>query len=166
MSSPVVHTSDTWLPYVVGAIGGVIGLFTSGFLKEFFDERARVAKHKRNVARHVLGICIEASTNNFLRAPRDMEDIYGVLTDLEGIDKDMEIVMNNFVNLWGRMIDVRNKENPTKEDNKHFAEMLKEIEEKRKILTAWANKVRVGESLIYRFKKYIFSLGVFSKKGS
>lgn len=131
-------------PYVIGAIFGVIGLFASGFLKEFFDERARIATHKRNVARHVLKVCIEASTHNFLTAPRNMEDVYSLLTDLEGIDKGIETKMSDFINLWGRIIEIKNKEKYSEEDNKNYVEMMGQIEKDRKALVAWANAIRTG----------------------
>src|ERR1035437_2175144 len=89
-----IPNTDTLMPYIIGGIGGVITLFASGFLKEFFDERARRSRHKREVARHVFRICIEASTNSFIVEPRNMEDIYSSLTDLEGLDKKMAVNMN------------------------------------------------------------------------
>ena len=75
---------STLQPYVIGRIFGVIGTFATGFSKEFFEERARVAKHRREVARHVLRICNEASTGNFKQAPREIGDVHAALTDLAG----------------------------------------------------------------------------------
>ncbi len=136
---PLSSQSDPVMPYVIGAIGGMVTIFVTGFFKEFFDERARITQHKRNVARHVLKICIEASTNNFKIAPREMEDIYSVLTDLEGIDKKMSVEMEKFVSSWGLIIE---------HSKSHGAAFLKEnldrVEKKRKILVAWANKIRAG----------------------
>lgn len=133
------------LPYIIGAIGGIVSLLASGFLKEYFDERTRIAKHKRNVTRQVLKICNEASTGNFRRSPRDIEHINSILTDLEGIDKKMEIIMNGFVNLWERIIEHSKKTGQEETGRKYYAEMLNDIEEKRKKLTFWANKIRVGK---------------------
>ena len=143
MSSPVVNP-EALLPYIVGAILGIITLVASGFLKEFFDERSRIATHKREVARHVLKICIEASTGNYQQEPSDMKSIYSTLTDLEGIDKDMEKNLNNFVNLWNIIRNIKNNKPPTHDQEKYYFETNKEIEDKREILVAWANGIRTG----------------------
>jgi hypothetical protein len=153
MSSSISNTADTLMPYIIGGIGGVITLFASGFLKEFFDERDRKAKHKRNVARHVLQICIEASTNSFIVKPREMEDIYSALTDLEGINKEMALNMDQFVSSW-QFISRIQKLDSLRGDKKLFKEHFDRVEEKRKILVDWANKIRVGESLLYHIKKF------------
>lgn len=143
ISSPT--PSVDLLPYAIGAIFGVVSLFASGFLKEFFDERARIATHKRNVARHVLKICIEASTNNFRVVSREMEDIYSALTDLEGIDKKMNGEMEKFVSSWGTFARERSKKNLSPDDVKFAKSELDRVEEKRKILVTWANKIRAGK---------------------
>jgi len=164
MNSTILNTADTVMPYAVGAIGGVLTLFASGFLKEIFDERARQAEHKRNIARHVLKICIEASTNSFIVKPREMEDIYSALTDLEGIDKEMALNMDQFVSSW-QFISRIQKLDSLRGDKKLFKEHFDRVEKKRKILVAWANKIRVGKPFIYRLKS-IFQLGVLGKKRS
>jgi hypothetical protein len=144
MNLSTVNQTDTLLPYFVGAILGIISLFVSGFFKEFFDERARIAEHKRNVARHVLKICIEASTNNFKHEPRNMEDIYSVLTDLEGIDKEMSVQMERFVSSWA-LINNRTKSDLSHDNVRLLTKNLSDIEKQRKVLIAWANKIRTGK---------------------
>lgn len=131
-------------PYIIGAIGGIISLFASGFLKEFFDERKRKAKHKRDVARQVLKICNEASTGNFKCAPRDIEHINSVLTDVEGVDKKMVLTMTSLISLWGRIIEHSEKSNQSNASEGHYVEMLRDVEEKRKVIITWANKIRAG----------------------
>ncbi len=142
----MINKYDSSLSYVVGAILGVVGLFASGFLKEFFGERARKAKHKRNVARHVLKICIEASTNNFLLPPREMEDIYSAITDLEGIDKKMGAAMEKFISSW-YFIKEHQRSNSNHDDAKFLKENLDRVERERKVLVTWANKIRTGSSI-------------------
>lgn len=125
-------------PYIAGAIIGVVGSFGSGFVREFFDERARKLKHRRNVARQVLKICNEASTGNFLARPRDQEHIESVLTDVGGIDRNITITMNSFIKLWERTsLEAQN--------TTQYAETLRDIKEKRQQLIHWANKIRVGD---------------------
>lgn len=142
---PVTQILSTLLPYAIGAVGGIVGAFASGFLKEFFDERARRSRHKRDVARQVLIICNEASTENFRRAARNIEYVNSVMTDLDGVNEKMGAHMNSFINLWGRILDASQKKNQQEVEQKYFIEMLSEIEDKRKLLIAWANKIRVGK---------------------
>src|SRR4051794_33290680 len=93
---------------IVGAILGIFGTLGTGYGKEYFDERARQRKHKINVANEVHKLLHEASTGNFKRSPRDIEHINKVLTDLEGIDKEMGKNMNEFVNDWMLMVEQHN----------------------------------------------------------
>lgn len=132
-------------PYIIGAILGIAGTFVTGFAKEFFDERARRFKHKLEVARHVLRVCNEASTGNFRKTPRDMEHVNSVLTNLDGIDAEMGVVMNSFVSLWGRLVEQSGMAEQDEVGRRHYVEMLSEVEQKRKILVAWANRIRVGK---------------------
>ncbi len=101
-------------------------------------------KLKLQVARHVLGICNEASTGNFRKASRNTEHVNSVLTNLDGVDEKMEVVMNSFVSLWGRLVEHSGKAEQGEPGRKHYVEMLNEVEQKRKILVAWANKIRAG----------------------
>ena len=130
-------------PYIIGAIGGIASLYASGYCKEYFDERARIAKHKREVARQVLQICNEASTSNFKLLPRDIEHVNSVLTNVEGINSNMEAIMNRFISLW-QLIAQISQSHLGKEETKDLREMLKEVEEKRKRLVDWANSIRIG----------------------
>lgn len=56
---------STFTPYIIGAIFGVVGMFTTGFAKEFFSERARTKKHRIDVAREVYKVINEASSEVF-----------------------------------------------------------------------------------------------------
>lgn len=120
----------------LGAVGGIIGTittkFTDGYLKIFFDEKRRKARHIQNIAREVLIIINEAKTYNFNEYPRSREHINSVLTDVESVDKEMGIVMTRFVELWIATIRARF----------HNKDMFNEIEEKKKILKVWALKNR------------------------
>lgn len=118
----------------------------TGFIKEFFDERARKRKHELEVARHVLGICNEASTGNFREPPREMEHINSTLTDLEGINEEMSVKMTEFVSSW-RTFSRERSNGDLSPDNVKFAKgELDRAEKNRKILITWANKIRVGSS--------------------
>lgn len=136
---------DTLQPYIIGAIFGSIGTFLTGFAKEIFDERARKKKHKLDIARQVLKICNEASTNNFKQPPRSIEHVYSVLTDLEGINKKMSIEMEKFVSSWQIMTNPNDI--PFSDKGKYFPDELNRAEEKRKTLIEWANKIRTGNLL-------------------
>ncbi len=133
---------------VVTAVGGillgVIGSFGSGFVKEFFDERARKAQHKREVARHVLQICNEASTCSYRHSPRDVEKINSTLTNLEGFDHKACVTMEKFSSSWQCFAREHSKGKMTPEDVRFAKEQLDDAEEARKILVPWANKIRIG----------------------
>ena len=131
----------TLQPYVIGFIFGVITLFVTGFSKEFFGERERKAKHKREVARHLLNICNEASTVNFRQPPKDIGKINATLTDLEGINTEIEKIANSFVSSW-QIIYSLVRPGMSSDERKHLVELLDEIEIKRKELVNWANKLR------------------------
>lgn len=130
---------------IIGGITFACGLYFRGFTKEWFDNRARVAKHKLNVARHVLEICTEASTNHFSKAPRDMEHVHSVLTNVEGLDKEIEAVMNSFVSKWQMLVTMKNTNDLSNDGVKYTAELMADVEENRKILVEWSNKIRVGK---------------------
>jgi hypothetical protein len=134
-------------PYLIGATLGVLGTFVTGFVKEFFDERRRISKHKLEVARQVLRICNEASTCNFKSPPRDIEHINSVLTDIEGIDSAQEKILTSFVSRW-QIININaqtgnNGLNKLKTED--FVTMINDNEESRKELVSWANTIRVGK---------------------
>lgn len=136
------------LPFAATFVAGVVASFGSGFVREFFEERNRVATHKRNVARHVLKICIEASTNNFRCYPYEkIESIHSVLVDLEGINNQIEKELTQFVGLWRTISELYLKSWLNMEGKEHLSESLKSIERKRKILILWANSLRVGRNL-------------------
>lgn len=135
----------TLLPYIIGAFFGVVGSFITGFSKEFFDERLRKAKHKRDVARQVLKICNEASTGNFRSAPRDVEYVNSVLTDLEGVDKNKSVEMEEFISSWQIFARERLRTPLNSGDVKFAKEELGRADGKRKILVVWANKIRTGK---------------------
>ena len=128
-------------PYIIGAAIGVLGTFVTGFAKEFFYERARRKKHKLEIARQVLKICNEASTGNYLYLPRDMEHVNSVLTDLEGINKSMSVEMEEFISSWRSIRPVGDVFMAAIFEQKQ----LDRADEKRKILIAWANKIRTGK---------------------
>jgi hypothetical protein len=132
------------LLYIIGT-GGIVTLLWKGFLKEFFDERKRIAKHKLNVARHVLKVCNEASTGNFKRPPRDIEHIHSVLTDVEGFNSDMEKTMTSFISLWQHVVHLSENRLKRAVNEKDFTKTLRDVEKKRKILVGWANKIRAGK---------------------
>lgn len=153
--SAVIQIVDTikqnvdFITLIIGGITFACGLYFRGFTKEWFDNRARMAKHKLNVARHVLEICNEASTNHFSKAPRGMEHIHSVLTNVEGLDKKIEPVMNSFVSKWQMLVTMQTTKALSNDGEKYIGELMANIEENRKVMVAWANKIRVG-------KKYIF----------
>jgi len=131
--------------FIIGVLSTLTITFGSGFIKEFFDERTRTAKHKRNVAREVHKIINEASSGNYRKAPRDIEYANGVLTDLDGVDEKMGICMNSFVNLWNRIIGASKQTEQSERGEKYLINMLNEIEINRKELSTWANKLRAGK---------------------
>ena len=136
---------QTIQPYVIGAIGGAGSLFLTGFVKELFEERARKAEHKRNVAIQVHKICNEASTGNFKRPARDDEHVNSVMTDLDGIDEEMGVVMNRLVASWRLNTDPKKLDfHYPLESEKDHIERNRQIETDRNILVAWANKIRAG----------------------
>ncbi len=128
-------------PYLVGVVSGIGGMYFSGLLNEHFKEKARVAEHKRNVAKHVLKICNEASTKNFNKQPREIEDINSALTDLDGIDLEMGKVFNNFVTDWGLISGEKVRTYSDFDDKEYLAELRNDVEKKRKTLVDWAAKI-------------------------
>lgn len=96
----MTHILQIILPYLTGVISGVILTIASGFSKEIFDERARKAKHKINVAREVHNIVVEARAGKYKIPPRDLEHIHSVIIDLGGIDETQEEMLAVFANYW------------------------------------------------------------------
>jgi hypothetical protein len=140
--SQITQVVGTLQPYIIGILGGVSSQIAGGYFKEHFAERERRLKHKINVANQVLKICNEASTGNFKHVPRDTEHVNSVLTDLEGIDQNMETVMNNFVNLWRKITEDSANSARSEDSKRDLIEMNHNMEKDRKILVAWANKIR------------------------
>jgi len=132
---------------IIGVLGYLLGIFTKfvdGYIKSYFVEKERRDKHKREVARQVLKLCNEASTNSFRKAPRDMEHINSVLTDLEGIDKDMSVEMEKFSTSWQLIPRERSRGDLSSDDARFLKSNIDRAERKRKILISWANKIRAG----------------------
>lgn len=127
----------------------ICGLLFRGLTKEFFDERARIAKHRRDVARLVLKICIEASTNHFRKLPRDMEHIHSVLTDLKGVDRSKSKFMEELITSWCFFAQERTKEGLNGDEVRFASEQRNRAEEKREILERWANRIRAGKKHIF-----------------
>lgn len=65
------------------------------------------------------------------------------MTDLDGVDVEMGKALNKFVSLW-RLLAAFNKEPMSRDASTDYKEMQDEVEEKRKILTVWENKIRTG----------------------
>lgn len=129
--------------FIVGT--GVGSIFFKELISNWFKEQDRVKNHKLQVAKHVHGICIEASTNNYKIKPRDSEHVFSVLVNIEGFSKDREIMMTKFVNLWGRIADSYASKSNSNEEIRNRAGMLKEIQAYQKELISWSNKIRYGK---------------------
>ena len=139
-------------PYIIGACFGYVStiftLIVTGHTNFYFTEKSRKHTHMVNVANNVAKLCNEASTGNFKTPARNREHVNSVLTDLDGVSKDMGIVLNRFVSLWGHIIDLVSQSSDTGVNRvsrlRDLKETMDEIEEKRKILVEWANKIRAG----------------------
>lgn len=119
---------------LVGSIvGGVVGFVVNHFggsSKEHWDERARIANHKREVARKVLDICT-LDINRFSMGRPTIKQISmfnKTVTDLMAIDKKL-----------GEKLKIST-------DSLKKGGMLLISSELiyRDDLIAWANKIRVG----------------------
>lgn len=75
---------------------------------------------------------------------RSTEHVNIVLTDLDGIDKKIGLVLNKFISLW-RLSACKPTYKDSKEEELYLNEIINEIEEKRRILIEWSNKIRVGK---------------------
>lgn len=134
--SAIIQFLNSVKPYVnfytlvISGITFVCGLLFRGFAKELFDERARKRKHKQNVVREVHILINEASTNRYSERPRSVEHVNSVLSDVDGIDKEIGVVMRKFVELWRK----------PKIEVDDIVTVSDEIEKNEKILTAWVNK--------------------------
>lgn len=119
-----------------GAIGGsiltILTKFADGWIQGYFNEKERKAKHKRNVAREVHSICNEALTTRFQYKPRNMEHINHVVSDVEGVDKEMGMVINKFIVAWH---ECSNMSLP-------IPVSVRIAEKYRATLEEWANKIR------------------------
>lgn len=138
------------LVFIGGLASGFFGAFITGLVGEIFGERARQNRHKIDVAREVHKLCTEASTYHFQHLPRDMERIFSVVTDVDGINKDMGKVLNRFVTLWQLLAKRRPATREYSHDeNSNYQEMSDEIEKKRKILVKWSSGIRRGKRFIW-----------------
>lgn len=125
---------------VGSAVGGIIltilTKFADGWIQEIYKERERKAKHKINIAREVHAVCNEALTYRYQHRPRDMEHINHVISDVEGVDKEMGKLFEKFISDWVEGAingnGVEGIENPSET----------RADEKREILEEWANKFR------------------------
>lgn len=126
-----------------GGFGSAIG---TGLVKERFDERARLKRHKLEVARHVLRICNEASMGNFKTKSKNLSMVYGTMNDLEGIEPDLGKILNRFVSLWDRIAEASAARiDGNEKEIKYYLGMTDEIEVSRQTLVSWANNVRLGK---------------------
>lgn len=131
--------------FVAGVISALLVAYGSGYIAEYFTERGRIAKHKRDVARLVIKICTEASTSSYCNTPRDMERVNSVLTDLEGIDKEMCLDMETLISSWGVLSRRRSNGKLGTEDIVFATDLRNRAEEKRLKLITWATKIRLGK---------------------
>lgn len=128
---------------VLGIVGTITTKFFGGYIERFNKEQERKAKQKLNVAIEVHKICNEASTSNLRVAPRDIEHVNTVMTDVGGVDEEIGEAMNSFVNLWV-LVCSGEKRWIDKEKAKNLIEMRSEVEKYREILIKWASKIRTG----------------------
>lgn len=138
----IIKTSTPYVTGIGGIIIGVIGVFITGFSKEFFAERERKTRYKIDVARAVHKICIEARSHGYIVSPRNYEHVTSVITDLESIDKKMSDVMQDFVTNWEFLVNDRS--NGQKTDKTNF-KILQEAGGEERKLSNWSNKIRAGK---------------------
>lgn len=140
--------------FVVGAgtlvVGFISGQLLPGFAKEWFAERERRRKHKLNVAIEVHKICNEIKTGNYRTLPRDWEHVNSVLTDVEGVDEKMGVVMAEFLELCQDVFEDYLAERGDLPERgvstaKEKFQNYQKVENKRKILVKWSNKLRTGK---------------------
>lgn len=135
---------------ILSSIGGGLvvffGKFGEGWINSYFEKIERKAKHKRNVAREVHKLCIEASTGNYRIPPRNREHVNSVLVDVESVDNRISLVMDSFISLWRELVDQLKKDRQYdgQAEYEYVKELLNKVEAKRKILVAWENKLRAG----------------------
>lgn len=150
-TSAVIRFFDSVKPYlsisfmIIGVTGFILGVatkFADGYVKEHFDNRKRLAEHKRKIAEEVLIICNEASTSSFQTPPRNIEHIHKILTEVELIDRQMETAMNEFVSSWSSFATRRGAGHLQSEEVKFQKEQLDRAEDRRKMLIKMANKMR------------------------
>jgi len=118
-------------------VGGVVGFIVNhfgGFSKEYFDERKRVANHKREVARKVLDIC-SIDNDGLSRAMLIDEPsrFNRTITDLTAIDSDLGKKLKDYVSYikdGGLMLEA--------------AEGVMEV--LREDLLTWTNSIRIGKT--------------------
>jgi len=130
--------------------GLIIGWVTAvllGLNKIIFSEMKRVARHRLNVAIEVHKIVNEASSSGYKILPRGPEHVNITITDLDGVDSEMGVIFNSFVNLWNRIGEQFGDKNKGVEQTKNYIEMTNQEDVYRVKLTNWTNKIRSGKGL-------------------
>lgn len=122
------------LIFLGGVVATLIYELKTGFVKEIFEERTRKRTHKINVANKVLKICNEASVGNYCVPPRDVEHVFSIMTDLDGVDEDMGKSMNEIVSYWMIL-----------SATKHQIRTAAEVSERNIQLVTWGNAIRAGK---------------------
>ena len=146
MSMSFEEVVGVLFPYVIGGIGGVGGVFLTGFAKEFFGKRDRKEKHKINVAREVHKVCVEADTSFYHKYARDPEHVTSVIDDVKSVDKDMGVKFEQFVTMWnGIALYIDENKNNTTAFIERRDKMVRKIREFREEIVTWEGKIRAGK---------------------
>ena len=136
--------SDQSPGLIIGAIVGIAGTIWTGLSRSWFAEQQRRKKHRLEVARHVLKICIEGSTCNYENKATDMKQVYATMTDLDGINTKLGKNLNKFISAWTLYAYSIQQGDKDYRDIEYRSSLYNEIAEGRKIIIEWANKIRVG----------------------
>lgn len=133
---------------IVGSVVGFFGKFGDGWVKEKFAKRARIMRHKVDVANNVHRILHQASVAGYTNSPKSIEDlekIHSTETDVTEIDEEMGKVFGELVHGWvgmtlGKFTIIGNEEESKKAEHNKWLE----LEAKRRILLQWTGKIRTG----------------------
>jgi hypothetical protein len=128
-------TSNAWLQITLVLMGGLVGFginFFGGYSKEFFDNRSRIATHKRNVAKKILDICFYDVDKLSMIIPTLSQTIEFKKTcnHLSAIDKKMGNILSIYFNETSQGVILESLNN--------------DLHHMRKELIDWANKIRVS----------------------